>query len=96
MGRCYAEADGLGADVAGAIAQHYQPQGPSDDVPVGPVAQAVALADLGGQRHEMRATGGLHCGTQFGRGVGLAQPQLYLPRRGAQRDLEARLQLTPT
>jgi len=45
MGRYYAEADGLGADVADAIAQHYQPQGPSDDVPEGPVAQAVALAD---------------------------------------------------
>ena len=45
MGRYYAEADGLGADVAAAIAQHYQPQGPSDDVPEGAVAQAVALAD---------------------------------------------------
>ncbi len=45
MGRYYAQADGLGADVADAIAQHYQPQGPSDDVPRGPVAQAVALAD---------------------------------------------------
>ena len=38
---------GEGADrqVADAIAQHYQPQGPSDAVPEGPVAQAVALAD---------------------------------------------------
>lgn len=45
MGRYYAEADGLGADVADAIAQHYLPQGPSDDVPEGSVAQAVALAD---------------------------------------------------
>ncbi|PCJ69378.1 MAG: glycine--tRNA ligase subunit beta [Rhodobiaceae bacterium] len=45
MGRYYAEADGLGADVADAIAQHYQPQGPSDDVPEGAVAQAVVLAD---------------------------------------------------
>jgi len=45
MGRYYAEADGLGADIADAIAQHYQPQGPSDDVPKGAVAQAVALAD---------------------------------------------------
>jgi glycyl-tRNA synthetase beta chain len=45
MGRYYAEADGLGADVADAIAQHYQPQGPSDDVPDGPLAQTVALAD---------------------------------------------------
>jgi len=45
MGRYYALADGLDADVADAIAQHYQPQGPSDDIPRGPVAQAVALAD---------------------------------------------------
>lgn len=45
MGRYYALADGLDKDVADAIAQHYQPQGPSDDVPEGPVAQAVALAD---------------------------------------------------
>jgi len=45
MGRYYATNDGLGADVADAIAQHYQPQGPSDDVPEGAVAQAVALAD---------------------------------------------------
>jgi glycyl-tRNA synthetase beta chain len=45
MGQYYALADGLDADVADAIAQHYQPQGPSDDVPEGAVAQAVALAD---------------------------------------------------
>ena len=45
MGRYYAEADGLGTEVADAISQHYQPQGPSDDVPEGAVAQAVALAD---------------------------------------------------
>ncbi len=45
IGQYYALADGLDADVADAIAQHYQPQGPSDDVPEGPVAQAVALAD---------------------------------------------------
>lgn len=45
MGQYYALADGLDADVADAIAQHYQPQGPSDDVPNGAVAQAVALAD---------------------------------------------------
>lgn len=45
MGQYYALADGLDTDVADAIAQHYQPQGPSDDVPEGPVAQAVALAD---------------------------------------------------
>lgn len=45
MGRYYAKNSGLSADVADAIAQHYQPQGPSDDVPEGAVAQAVALAD---------------------------------------------------
>jgi len=37
--------DGLEPQVADAIAKHYQPQGPSDDVPQGHVAQAVALAD---------------------------------------------------
>jgi glycyl-tRNA synthetase beta chain len=45
MGQYYAKNDGLDVDVADAIAQHYQPQGPSDDVPEGAVAQAVALAD---------------------------------------------------
>lgn len=45
MGRYYALNDGLDAEVADAIAQHYQPQGPSDDVPQGSIAQAVALAD---------------------------------------------------
>ncbi|MCR9240126.1 MAG: glycine--tRNA ligase subunit beta [Rhodobiaceae bacterium] len=45
MGQYYALADGLEPQVADAVAQHYQPQGPSDDVPEGPVAQAVALAD---------------------------------------------------
>jgi len=45
MGQYYALADGLEPQVADAIAQHYQPQGPSDDVPQGHVAQAVALAD---------------------------------------------------
>ncbi len=45
MGRYYALNDGLDEEVADAIAQHYQPQGPSDDVPQGAIAQAVALAD---------------------------------------------------
>ena len=40
---------GLGEDeigqVADAIADHYRPQGPSDDVPTAPVSIAVALAD---------------------------------------------------
>ncbi len=45
MGSYYAQAEGLEADVADAIAAHYKPQGPSDEVPSGKIAQAVALAD---------------------------------------------------
>ncbi len=45
MGSYYARAEGLDEDVQIAIRDHYKPQGPSDDVPSGKVAQAVALAD---------------------------------------------------
>lgn len=45
MGRYYATAAGLDANVAAACEQHYLPQGPSDDVPDGAVSTAVALAD---------------------------------------------------
>ncbi|MCR9114313.1 MAG: glycine--tRNA ligase subunit beta [Rhodobacteraceae bacterium] len=45
MGRYYAEAAGLPAEVAGACEEHYAPLGPSDDVPTAPVSVAVALAD---------------------------------------------------
>jgi glycyl-tRNA synthetase beta chain len=45
MGSYYARAEGLPDDVADAIRDHYKPQGPSDEVPAGKVAQAVALAD---------------------------------------------------
>jgi glycyl-tRNA synthetase beta chain len=45
MGRYYAEAAGLPADVANACEAHYSPLGPSDDVPTAPVSVAVALAD---------------------------------------------------
>ena len=45
MGGHYARAEGLDEDVAHAIEEHYKPQGPSDSVPDGKVAQAVALAD---------------------------------------------------
>jgi glycyl-tRNA synthetase beta chain len=45
MGRYYALADGESADVADAIAQHYRPRYAGDELPEGPVAQAVALAD---------------------------------------------------
>ncbi|GGE18507.1 glycine--tRNA ligase beta subunit [Primorskyibacter flagellatus] len=45
MGRYYAEAAGLPAEVAAAAQEHYSPLGPSDDVPTAPVSVAVALAD---------------------------------------------------
>ena len=45
MGRYYAEAAGLPAEVAAASADHYAPLGPSDAVPTAPVSVAVALAD---------------------------------------------------
>ena len=45
MGRKYAALQGEDPKVATAIEDHYKPQGPSDVVPVDPVAIAVALAD---------------------------------------------------
>ena len=45
MGRKYALLQGESHAVAAAIEEHYKPQGPSDAVPVDPVAIAVALAD---------------------------------------------------
>jgi glycyl-tRNA synthetase beta chain len=45
MGRYYALHDGEDARVADAIAAHYRPLGPSDEVPREPVSVAVALAD---------------------------------------------------
>ncbi|MDB6454849.1 glycine--tRNA ligase subunit beta [Falsirhodobacter sp. 20TX0035] len=45
MGRYYATAAGLDAQVAEACQWHYSPLGPSDVVPVAPVTVAVALAD---------------------------------------------------
>ncbi|TMJ42656.1 MAG: glycine--tRNA ligase subunit beta [Alphaproteobacteria bacterium] len=45
MGRYYALAQGVDAEVADAIGDHYKPQGPSDSIPVSKVGQAVALAD---------------------------------------------------
>jgi len=45
MGHYYALAQGEDASVAEAIEDHYKPQGPSDRVPVAPVAISVALAD---------------------------------------------------
>lgn len=45
MGKYYALAEKLDADVATAIEDHYRPQGPGDRVPANPVAITVALAD---------------------------------------------------
>lgn len=45
MGGYYARAAGLPEAVANACRAHYQPLGPSDDVPAEPVSVAVALAD---------------------------------------------------
>ncbi|NBB16058.1 glycine--tRNA ligase subunit beta [Caulobacter sp. SLTY] len=45
MGRYYALADGKDAALADAIRDHYRPQGPSDEIPTGPLGTAVALAD---------------------------------------------------
>ncbi len=45
MGRYYALEAGQERQVAGAIADHYQPQGPGNPVPTEPVSIAVALAD---------------------------------------------------
>jgi glycyl-tRNA synthetase beta chain len=45
MGKYYAEAAGLPAEVAAACPEHYSPLGPSDAVPTAPVSVAVALAD---------------------------------------------------
>ncbi|MFZ1725460.1 MAG: glycine--tRNA ligase subunit beta [Albidovulum sp.] len=45
MGVYYAKAAGLPDTVANACRAHYQPLGPSDDVPSDPISIAVALAD---------------------------------------------------
>ena len=45
MGRYYALEQEEDPEVADAIAAHYKPVGPSDDVPRDPIAIAVALAD---------------------------------------------------
>jgi glycyl-tRNA synthetase beta chain len=45
MGAYYARHDGEPDPVAAAIGAQYQPKGPSDPVPEGPVAIALALAD---------------------------------------------------
>lgn len=45
MGRYYALHDGESAEVAEAIAQHYLPRGAGSELPSGPVAISLALAD---------------------------------------------------
>jgi glycyl-tRNA synthetase beta chain len=45
MGGYYATHEGLGQEVAEAIRDHYKPLGPSDAIPLSPVAIAVSLAD---------------------------------------------------
>lgn len=45
MGGYYAREAGLDPEIAAAIQDHYKPQGPSDAVPIAPLAIAVALAD---------------------------------------------------
>ncbi|RVT99216.1 glycine--tRNA ligase subunit beta [Rhodovarius crocodyli] len=45
MGGYYAARGGETPEVAEAVSQHYRPLGPTDAVPTGPVAIAVALAD---------------------------------------------------
>ncbi|MCB5198507.1 glycine--tRNA ligase subunit beta [Loktanella sp. TSTF-M6] len=45
MGRYYASLAGKSDAVAAAAQEHYQPLGPSDDVPTAPVSVTVALAD---------------------------------------------------
>ncbi len=45
VGRIYAERDGEDPGVAEAIEDHYRPRGPADELPRGPVALIVALAE---------------------------------------------------
>ena len=45
MGHYYALDQEIDPEVAGAIRDHYKPQGPSDSIPVSKIGQAVALAD---------------------------------------------------
>ena len=45
MGRYYALGEGLDAEVADALAEHYRPQGPGDEAPGAPVSMVAALSD---------------------------------------------------
>jgi glycyl-tRNA synthetase beta chain len=62
MGRYYALHEGMDAEIADAIRDHYKPLGPGDSVPTSPVSIAVALADkidmlAGFFAHDERPTG---------------------------------------
>ena len=73
MGRYYALDQQENPSVANAIAAHYKPLGPSDDVPREPVAIAVALADkldmlvglLGDRREADRLQGPLRASPRW-------------------------------
>lgn len=45
MGAYYAREDGLGDEIADAIAEHYSPLGPTDAVPASALGKVIALAD---------------------------------------------------
>lgn len=45
MGEYYAKESGLSDEIAAVASEHYQPLGPSDDVPTAPLSVAVAMAD---------------------------------------------------
>lgn len=45
MGEIYANAQGEKPEIAAAIREHYQPQGPNDQCPKAPLSVALALAD---------------------------------------------------
>ncbi|WP_226580141.1 glycine--tRNA ligase subunit beta [Acuticoccus sediminis] len=57
MGRRYAEAHGAPGDVALAIEEHYQPQGPNDAVPTARLSVVLALADKVDQLVSLWAAG---------------------------------------
>jgi glycyl-tRNA synthetase beta chain len=59
MGRYYAQHDGLNADVADAIEDHYKPRFAGDSLPRGRVGTVVALAD------KLETLAGMFCTSQI-------------------------------
>ncbi|MBI4178650.1 glycine--tRNA ligase subunit beta [bacterium] len=45
MGRIYAQLEGQPPEISDAIAEHYLPKGPQDDLPASPLGALLALAD---------------------------------------------------